>query len=67
LHNANYIRLNADLNSIYDNLNAWILKQGYTPDDGPCEVFLSEGPMTDYAQTKTKIMIPVKKLSQCKE
>jgi effector-binding domain-containing protein len=54
----------ADPGPIYDSLYTWIFKQGYMPDDGAYEVFLSEGPMTDYSQMKTKIMVPIVRLSR---
>jgi len=34
------------------------------PDDVAYEVFLSEGPMTDYSQMKTEIMVPIVRLSR---
>jgi effector-binding domain-containing protein len=51
-----------DPNLIYENLSRWIHKEGYTDIDGSIEVFLSNGAMGSYAQMKSEIMIPVKKL-----
>lgn len=56
-----------DPGPIYENLYAWILKQGYAAVGGPRETFLTDGMTGNYAQMKTKIMIPVKKLSKDKD
>jgi len=49
---------------IYDSLGAWILKQGYVATDSPCEKFLTNAQAGDYAQMKSEIMLPGKKLSR---
>ncbi len=54
----------ADPNTIYDEFNPWILKQGYIATDGPCENFLTNPTGGNYAQMRTEIMIPVKKTSK---
>jgi len=55
----------ADPAPIYDQLQDWILKQGYTASEGPLENFLTNPAGENYAQMKTEIMIPVKKVSKC--
>lgn len=53
----------ADTGSLYTSLGAYILEQGYVAYEGPCEKFLSNSKKGNYAQMKTEIMIPVKKIS----
>jgi effector-binding domain-containing protein len=52
----------ADSGLIYNNLNAWILKQGYVAIDSPCEKFLTNADAGNYTQMKSEIMVPVMKL-----
>ena len=54
----------ADPGPIYERLYTWILKQGFVPDDRPSETFLTNIQTQDYAQMKTKIMVPVTKIAQ---
>ncbi len=53
----------ADPDSIYVNLYKWILKEGYVVIESPCEKFLSDAMSGNYAQMKSEIMIPIKKIS----
>ncbi len=53
-----------DPNPIYENLELWIHKEGYSAVEGPMEIFLTNGAMGSYAQMKSEIMIPVKKFSE---
>lgn len=57
----------ADPGPIYDGLLTWIIEQGYIGTDSPREVFLTNGMFGDYAQMKTEIMFPIKKISPKKE
>ncbi len=57
----------ADPSGIYNNLYAWILKQGYVPLGAHREIFLTNAMSGDYGRMKTKIMIPVKKVSVDKD
>jgi len=57
----------ADPSPIYGSLSLWIHKEGYIAIEGPIEVFLSDGSTGAYAQMKSEIMIPVKKLSENKD
>ena len=52
-----------DPNPIYENLELWIHKEGYSAIEGPMEIFLTNGAMGSYAQMKSEIMIPIKKFS----
>lgn len=52
-----------DPSGIYNNLYAWILKQGYVPLSAHREIFLTNAMSGDYGRMKTKIMISVQKLS----
>jgi len=52
----------ADPSPIYDSLGAWVLKQGYVATDSPREKFLTNAQAGDYAQMKSEIMVPVRKL-----
>ena len=49
----------ADSESTYVRLDAWIFKQGYVADDGPCEKFLTNAKTGDYARMTSEIMVPV--------
>ena len=49
--------------SVYNNLYLWIAKNGYVSADNACEIFTSNNWSMDYAQMKTEIMIPVRKIS----
>ena len=53
----------ADPGPIYDSLAAWIFKQGYIATDSPCETFLTNATAGNYAQIKSEIMIPIRKVS----
>lgn len=57
----------ADPAPLYAGLTAWIFKQGYVAVEGPCERFLTNAMAGNYAQMKTEIMIPVKKLAPHKD
>ena len=52
----------SDPRPIYDRLYARIYKQGYVADEDPMETFLTDEKGGDYAQMKTELMVPVKKL-----
>lgn len=54
----------ADASPIYDSLYKWIAKQGYRAVDNACEIFLTNAMGGNYAQMKSEIMVPVKKLPQ---
>jgi len=53
-----------DPSSIYENLYAWIYKQGYVVTEGPRESFLTNAMAGNYAQMKSEIMVPVMKVSE---
>ncbi len=53
----------ADPSGIYNKLYVWILKKGYVPLGAHREIFLTNAMSGDYGRMKTKIMIPVKKVS----
>lgn len=57
----------ADPGPIYENLYAWTLKQGYVVTDGPMEIFLTNVMTGHYAQMKTEVMVPIKKLPKQKD
>ncbi len=48
---------------IYDGLYTWITKQGYVATGSPCEKFLTNAAAGNYADMKSEIMVPVRKLS----
>lgn len=50
-----------DPGTLYDNLYAWILEQGYFMVEGPMEIFSSGAMYGSYAQMKTEIMLPIAK------
>ena len=52
-----------DSASVHVRLDVWIFKQGYIADGGPCEKFLTNAKTANYAQMKSEIMVPVKKIS----
>jgi len=52
----------ADSSEIYNKLGAWIYKEGYMAAGSPREVFLTNVMSGNYAQMKTEISIPIKKL-----
>ena len=52
----------ADPGGIYNRLYAWISKQGYIPAGSAREVFLTNAMTGNYAQMKTEIIIPVRKM-----
>jgi effector-binding domain-containing protein len=54
----------ANSQSIYARLDAWILKHGYVVDDSPCEKFLTNARTGDYAQMTSEIMVPVIKIGE---
>ena len=54
----------ADPGPIYNQLGAWIIKQGYAAIGSPCEMFLTNAMTGSYAQMKSEIMMPIKKLTQ---
>jgi len=53
----------ADPGPIYGKLYTWIFQQGYIAADSACETFLTNAMAGDYAQMKSEIMIPIRKLS----
>ena len=53
----------ADPGPIYDKLYTWIFQQGYIATDSVCEMFLTNAMAGDYAQMKSEIVIPIRKLS----
>ncbi len=50
--------------SIYEQLYTWIFENSYLPTEGPSEKFLTNAETQDYAQMKTEIMVPVRKMSK---
>lgn len=52
----------ADSESIHVSLDAWIFKQGYIANGGPCEKFLTNARTGDYARMTSEIMVPVTKI-----
>jgi len=48
-------------------LYAWIFKNGFTPVDAHSERFLENVTSGDYAQMKTRIIIPVRKIEKSKK
>lgn len=52
----------ADPGPIYEAIGVWVQTNGYIRIDGPIEKCFSQGPVTDYAQMKSEIMIPVMKV-----
>lgn len=52
-----------DLNAVYYNLHMWIVKNDYRATDNACEIFAANAGMTDYAQMKSEIMIPIMRIS----
>jgi DNA gyrase inhibitor GyrI len=54
----------SDPSPIYGNLSLWMHKEGYIATDGPMEIFLTNGAGGSYAQMKSEIMIPAKKLAE---
>jgi len=56
----------ADPNAIYDYLYTRIVRQGYMATDNACETFLTNG-KENYAQMKSEIMVPVKKIAASKD
>lgn len=53
----------ADPGSIYGNLYKWIHKEGYAVSESPREKFLNDAKSGNYAQMKSEIMMPIKKIS----
>ena len=53
----------ADSASIHARLDTWIFKQGYITDENPYEKFLTNAKAGDYAQIKSEIMFPVRRIS----
>jgi effector-binding domain-containing protein len=53
----------ADPGPIYDQITCWLLKEGYTGIDSPRETFLTRAMAGNYAQMKSEIAFPIKKLS----
>ena len=51
----------ADPGLIYEKIDAWIHKNGYTRVDSASEVFLTNTTVGDYAAMKAEIMVPVSK------
>jgi len=51
-----------DHSSVYNSLYLWIAKNGYIASENACEIFTSDAWAMDYAQMKSEIMIPVKKI-----
>jgi effector-binding domain-containing protein len=51
-----------DHSLIYNGLYLWIAKNGYIVAENACEIFTSNAWAMDYAQMKSEIMIPVKKI-----
>lgn len=46
---------------IYTAIGSWIPQNGYMACDGPIETCFAQGPIADYSQAKSEIMIPVMK------
>jgi len=56
----------ADQSDIYNRIYIWIIKQNYMVLDSACETFLTNSMSGNYAQMKSQIAIPVKKLCDSK-
>jgi len=54
----------ADPAPAYEALFAWMADQGYVPIDSPTETFLTNAMSGNYAQMRTKIGIPVRRVRQ---
>ena len=54
----------ADSKSVYVRLDKWIYTQGYIADEDPCEKFLSNVKTGDYAQMKSEILVPIRKVTK---
>jgi effector-binding domain-containing protein len=54
----------ADSKCVYVRLDAWIFKHGYIADEDPSEEFLSNASKGDYAQMKSEILVPIRKVSE---
>jgi effector-binding domain-containing protein len=52
--------------AVFNEINAWLIKQNYRTSDNACEKFLSGGMSGDYTQMKTEITVPIKKISDNK-
>lgn len=52
-----------DPSSVYDSLHVWITKNGYRAAENACEKFAANIGATNYAQMKSEIMIPIKRIS----
>jgi effector-binding domain-containing protein len=53
----------ADPSSIYSALENWLIKQGYVGLEGPYERYLDAMPKATYAEMKTEMLIPVRKVT----
>ena len=53
-----------DPGALYDSLAVWMLKEGYIGIESPQETFLAGAMAGNYAQMRTEIAVPVKKLSE---
>ena len=56
----------SDAGPIYESLEGWLFKQRCVAIDGPCETFLT-GTTGNYAQMKTEIAVPIKRLPPHKD
>lgn len=54
----------ADPGPLYKKLFTWIHSRGYIGVDNHSETFLSNATNGDYAQMKSRIIIPVEKMSK---
>ena len=54
----------SDPGPIYQNLQNWLAENDYVCIDTPIEINLSGAGVKDYAQTKTEILIPVRKIKK---
>ncbi len=51
------------IGALYRQLQTWISANGYEALEGPCEAFPADGGAASYADMKTNLMIPVRKIS----
>lgn len=49
--------------AVFNEINAWVIQQNYRTTDNAWEKFLSGGVSGNYAQMKTEIIVPIRKIS----
>lgn len=50
-----------------EEVDTWILQQGYIAIDSACETFLTNATAGNYTQMKSEIMVPIKRLCPYKD